>query len=297
MVLFTACSEKNGAVPADKKLNLANSFYTNGLYEDAVGEYLDYLQNYTVDDGRRANTYYTIAEIYFERMHDYQKALAYYYRVKYLYPESNLISDVNKRIVNCLERLERSGDARRMLDKETALDPSRVTESRPGDVLAQFGDRKITQGDLDFEISQLPPVVQEQLSGKEQKLEFLKQYVVEQLLYDSARREGLDEDKQIIEAAFLAKRRLMAQKILSRELEKQTQEITAADVELYYEANKDRYAEKDSNGKVTRQLPFSEVSESAARDLMMERQQEAYSKLIERLMRSEKVELFEKRVR
>jgi TolA-binding protein len=67
MVLFTACSEKNGAVPADKKLNLANSFYTNGLYEDAVGEYLDYLQNYTVDDGRRANTYYTIAEIYFER--------------------------------------------------------------------------------------------------------------------------------------------------------------------------------------------------------------------------------------
>ena len=66
------------------------------MYEAAIQEYLDYVNNYDVDDNRKANSIYTVAEIYFERLNNYQKALEYYFRVKYLYPESNLQNEVGK---------------------------------------------------------------------------------------------------------------------------------------------------------------------------------------------------------
>ena len=157
-LIFTACEQKQTPpITADQKVNMANTFYNNELFEAAIQEYQEYLRDYQVDDQKRANIYYTIANIYFERLFDYNKALENYYRVKFLYPDSSLQSEVGKRIVNCLERLQRSGDAERILQKETALKPDQVAEHRPGEVIAKIGEQQITQGDLDFEIGLLPP--------------------------------------------------------------------------------------------------------------------------------------------
>ncbi|MCK5346772.1 MAG: hypothetical protein KAR20_25360, partial [Candidatus Heimdallarchaeota archaeon] len=114
-LLFYGCDKKNEPVlSADKKVNLANTYYNSELFEAAIREYTEYLTQYEMDDNRRANTYYTIANIYFERLNDYNKALENYLRIKHLYPESNLQREVDKKIVNCLERLERSQDAQRV---------------------------------------------------------------------------------------------------------------------------------------------------------------------------------------
>jgi len=227
---------------------------------------------------------------------DYNKALEYYIRVKYLYPESTLNSEVGKRIVNCLERLQRSQDAQRVLEKESALKPDEVETHHPGQVLAKIGDKEISQGDLDFELSQMPPYVREQLSSRAKKLEFLRQYIVEELLYDSAKRQGLDEDKEIIEGTFRAKKRLMAQRILSEEI-KEKINISQADVELYYKANKEKYVEKDKNGKIVRQKQFIECAQQVAQDLLLERQQKIYDQIIERLTKAENVTIYENRIR
>lgn len=296
LTAFTSCQQsKTPQLNADQKVNLANTFYNNELFEAAIREYNEYLADYQIDDNRRANINYTIANIYFERLNDYNKALEYYLRVKQLYPESTLQKEVGKAIVNCLERLERAQDAQRVLDKETALKPEEIQQSLPGEVIAQIGDRKITQGDLDFEINQLPPSIQTQLSGRQQKLEFLQQYVAEELLYDSAVRKGLDKDKDVLAAAYRAKRRLMAQKILVQELEGKIN-INNSDVELYYKANKERYAEKDENGKVIREKPFSECAQQVAQDLHLDRQEKAYRELIGRLTTAENVKIYEKKI-
>ena len=158
VLLIAGCSEKQSPkMDADKRINLAHTFLNNELFEAAVKEYETYLADYSVSVAKQANIYYQIGNIYFERLHDYNKALENYLRIKYLYPESELQTEVGKKIVNCLERLDRSRDAQRMLEKETALKPDEVQQNRPGDVLATLGDRKITQGDLDFELNQLPP--------------------------------------------------------------------------------------------------------------------------------------------
>ena len=102
-----------------------------------------------------------------------------------------------------------------------------------------IGKKEFTQGDLDFEIGQLPPYIQSQLNSKNSKIEFLRQYLAEELLYDSAKRKNLDKDKEIIEGTFKAKKGLMAQKILREEIQKLVS-INQSDVELFYKANKDR---------------------------------------------------------
>ncbi len=294
--LLTGCAQKQApAVSADAALELANAYYTNGLYEAAVQEYLDYLHTYPLDENRQANTWFTIANIYFERLHDYPKALEYYFKVKYLFPQSKLQSEVSKQAVNCLERMNRSTDAQRIYGKEAALDSKQAPKNRPGEVLAQIGSRKITQGDLDFELSQMPMYMQQEFKSKKKKAEFLQQLVLQELLYDSAKRKGLDKDKDVQEGTFRAQKGLMAQKLIEQELKDEIN-IKPEDVSLYYEAHKDKYAEKDKTGKVKRQKTFAEVQQQAAQDLAAERQQEAYRKLVQRLMQAEDVKLFKERV-
>jgi len=293
--MYSCTNEQKPLLDAEKKVSLANTYYNNELFNAAIKEYEEYLLNYPIQENKQANIYYQIANIYFERLSDYEKALENYLRIKYLYPESNLQSDVGKRIVNCLERLERSQDAQRILNRETALKPEEIEEHRPGAVIASIGKKEITQGDLDFEIGQLPPYLQGQFNSRKSKIEFLRQYLAEELLYDSAQRKNLDKDKEIIEGTFRAKKGLMAQKILREEIQKMVS-IEQSDVELYFKANIDKYAEKDKEGKVVRQKSFQESAQQVAQDLFQERQQEAYQKLLERLMKAENVTIYEKRI-
>ena len=292
-----SCNEsKSPLIPADSKLQLANTYYNNGLYEAAVNEYLEYVNNYPIDVNRQASTFYTIANIYFDRINDYEMALQYYFKIKYLYPESRLQGEVGKRIVNCLERLKRTKDANRYVQQEAALDKNAVPEKRPGAVLAEIGKRKITQGDIDFEISKLPAYMQNQFNDKKAKKEFLKQFVIQELLYDTAQKQGLDKDKEVIEGTFRVQKSLMSEKILQAELKDQA-EITAVDAQMFYNTHKERYAEMDEKGKVKKQKPFNEVAEQAARDLAFQRQQEAYRKLAERLIKANNVKIYEDRVK
>ncbi len=296
-IIILSCNQsKQPQLPVDAKLNLANAYYTNGLYEASAQEYLDYLNNYEIDVNRQANTYFTIGNIYFERLNDYEQALTYFFKVKYLYPESNLQGEVGKKIVNCLERLNKTTDAVRIVEQEAALDKESVKDNLPGKVLAEIGSRKITQGDLDFEISKLPVYVQEQFQDKQHKKEYLQQYILQELLYDKAKRQQLDKDNSVIEGTFRAQKALMAEKILQAELKNKVK-IEPADIELFYLAHKDRYTEKNDKGEVIRQKEFREAQQQVAQDLAMDRQQQAYQQLLSQLMKAENVKIYENRVR
>ena len=286
-----SCGKTNQpAISAEKKRQFANVLYNQQLPLQAVREYEEYLRNYDLDPGEEANISYQIANIYFDRIQDYENALAYFLRIKYLYPESNLQQEVGRKIVACLERLQRSTDAQQAIEQTSALDESQKPESRPGDVVASIGDRKITTGDMQYELNK--PYLQSQLQTRESKIQFLKQYIAQELLFDSAKRKGLDKDKEVLEGAFQAKKSLMAQKLLEDEIQKDANldKYSNADVELYYKANKEKYAEK---GDVKRIPEFQEVAQQVAQDFTREKQQEAYNRLVERLMKAEKVTVYE----
>lgn len=293
-ILFVfACQQKSEPkLDGSKIREFANTLYNRQLYTQAIEQYDYYLTNYNLDEDESANINYIIGDIYFERIRDYENALTYYLKVKHFYPESPLKDEVNKKIVVCLERLERSADAQQALEEAALLDVSQAKPNRPGAVIAKIGKRKITMGDLEHEINQLPPYVKSQISGKSKKIEFLKQYIATELLYDTAKRKGLDKDKGVVEAAFQAKKNFMVQKLLEEEIS-QNVNIRDSDVELYYKAHKEKYAKKDEEGKIVEIKPLEEVKTRVMQDLIRERQKEVYDQLVQRMMRAEAVVIYE----
>ena len=291
-LMCIGCQKPQPKFDAEKIRDYANALYNRQLYQQAAREYNYYLQNYDLTESESANINYTIANIFFERMRDYENALTYFLKVKHLYPQSPLQDEVNKKMIECLERLDRSTDAQQVLEEATLLDPSQARKSRPGEVVAKIGKRKITTGDLEFEMSQLPPFIKSQISDKSKKVDFLKQYIATELLYDTARRKGLENDKEVIEGAFQAKKNLMVQKLLQEEISQQV-DVQESDVELYFKANNEIYAERDDNGKIVAIKSFEEVRSQVMQDFIREKQQQAYERLVQRMMRAEGVEIYE----
>ena len=290
-VLSGCSSGSQPTIEPEKIREYASELYNRQLFEQALEQYRFYLNNYPLDDKEQANITYQIANIYFDRLKDYHNALAEFLKIRTLYPESPLLSEVNKKVVACLERMQRPEDAQQALNESTSLEGF-ARESRPGEVIARIGDRSITQGDLDFEISQLPPEVRAQFLRKENRLEFLRRYIATELMHDSARRQGLDQDKDVLENSFQAKKSFMVQKLLEQEISKKVQ-IDPNDVQLYYEAHKDDFAEKDEDGNVKRVPPLQEINSQVAQRLFQERYKATYEELISSLLRAEGVNIYD----
>jgi len=290
------CSRKEaGGISTERQREYANELYNRELFRQSLSEYQRLLDFYSLDANQQANIHFIMGNIYFDRLRDYENALAHYLKIRHVFPDSGLQDQVGRQIVACLERLDRSADAKQALDEAASLDPGQVRQPRPGTVIARIGDREITSGDLKFLIGRLPESLQEQAGKREAKIEFLKQYISTELFYDAARRKGLECDKDVVEGAFEAKKSLMVQKYLQEEIASQVQ-LRPEDVELYFKANKDRYADKDEKGNIKREKTFQEAGQQAAQDLVRERQQKAYEDLMRRMMLAEKVEIYDDRV-
>lgn len=297
--IFCAKENKNELISADKKREFANALYNRHLYKQAIEEYKDLLQNYNLELKLRTNINYVIADIYYERLNDYESAMVYYMKVKHLFPESKLIGEANKKIIQCLERLDRSIDAQQALKETTSLNPDENKE-HPGEVIAEIGDRKITSGYLDFLINRnlknLPPDMRPGKIDKNQKLAFLKEYITVELLYNSAKRQGLDRDKEIIDGAFQMKKMLMANKVREQEFEKKIK-INEKDLKDYYEQHKEEFTEKDKEGKVTKQKSYSEVRDEVYKKLLYNKQRTVLDELLSRLMDAQNVKIYSDKVK
>jgi len=283
LLVLASCAnqEKKPDIPGEKIREFANELYNRYLFEQAVEQYQYYLNSYSLDQNERAGITYRIGNIYFERLNDYENALVNFLKIKTLYSGSRIETEVNKRIIACLERLQRPEDARQALSESAALEPE-TRERRPGSVIARFGSRSFTQGDLDYELSQLPPEMRAQYQTQEKKLDFLRRLVATELMYDSAKRAGLDRDKDVLANVFQAKKTLMVQKLIFDQISKKAK-ISPEEIELYYKAHTDRYADKT----------FAEVQQQAAQDLYTERQQQAYAELLASYLRAENVKIFD----
>lgn len=293
---LSACNQGAPNLSKEKIRSLANALYNRDLFLQSIATYEKYLNEYNLSEDEQANTSFMIGNIYFDRIKDYENALAYYERVKQLYPESDLVNETEKRIVECLERLQRSADAQQAMEEATFLDESKIQKKRPGEVVAMIGNREITSGDLEYEMKSLPPFVLAQIKDKSKKVEFLKQYIATELLYDTAKRKGLERDPDVIEGAFLAKKNFMVQKLLQEELS-QNADFEEDDLLTHFQANRANYVVKGDSTEADRQLSFEDARQQVTQDFIRSKQQAAYQRLVERMMRAENVKIFEDKVR
>ncbi len=272
---------------AESKLNftqqqeLASELLDGKLYLQAVAEYERLLNLSGRDKKKQANINYIVGNIYLNELNDYENAAARFVMARFLDPEGELKNKINKNLVICYERMGRTLEAQKQLDRSTNLEQT-GTEKKGGTVVARIGDREITMTELEDEIEKLPPSVQAQFKNKAGKLKFLQSYIGSELLYHTALRNGLDKDKEVEEGMLQVRKQMMVNKLLSQEIP-QDFSLSENDINLYYLAHKEEFKEKK----------IEEIKPQIESELKMMKQQEAYGKLVSRMMEAEKVKIFD----
>lgn len=254
-----------------------------GLYSQAAENYEKYLLTPGLADDKKANIHYMMGDLYREKIHDYDAAMANYLKVKYLAPNSPLKGEVDKKVIECLEKTGRSTDARRELDKTVSAEPK-----TGGDVVASVGGRDITTEELDGFIERQgasPATMQ-----KSQKKDLLKNYIANELMANASVRKGYDRDKELIQKVDDYKRAALAQKTFLEEVGSRVR-VDQEKAKLVYDANKDAYKDEEGNVKT-----FEQVAQEIYQKLYMEEQQKVAQEYITRLLSAEKVEIFDDKI-
>lgn len=270
-------------VDSAQQQDLAAELEESRLYAQAVAEYERLLDMGGLSRKKQANINYIIGNIYLTDLYDYENAAARFIRAKVLDPESELKDRINKNLVICFERMGRSLEAQKQLERSTDLDQAKAGK-KGGVVVAKIRDREITMTELEDEIEKLPPSVQSQFKDREGKLKFLQSYIGSELLYHAAIRKGLDKDKDVSEGVFRFRKQMMINRLLAEEIPQDIQ-ITEREIKLYYDAHQKEF--KDEK--------LSEVRSQIESELKRTKQEEAYNKLVSRMLEAEQVKIFDDR--
>lgn len=277
---------------------LAATLESKGLWRQAAREYSELLANAQLAPDERAKLALHTGEIYLDKLSEPKAALPYLFTAKIIAGNSELGAKADKRIVAALERSGRSLDAAGYLSEATTLKESegesKKKKAKGETVLAKVGNREITMRDLEDDIQSLPPDMQERFKTREGKMEFLESMIARRLILDAARRAGLDEDPEVKQAVRNAREAAIIAKYHEEKIDPGIR-ITEADVRTYYENNKDKFKRKDEDG-AEKLLPYEQVKDTARAMLKAEKRQEKLNQLINKLRRSEGVEIYSERL-
>lgn len=105
-------------------------------------------------------------------------------------------------------------------------------------ILAEVNGEKITLNDFEEEISGVPASYRSIISTNKRK--FLDDIILQELLYQEAIKKGLEKDKDVIKNLERIKKKVLAQKLLEKEVI-ETTKISEDEVNKYYEEHKQDY--------------------------------------------------------
>jgi tetratricopeptide (TPR) repeat protein len=282
VMIYLQMGKANGSrLDVSHQQDLASDLLDSKLYLQAIAEYDCLLNSGALNKKKQANINYIVGNIYLNELNDYQNAAARFVTAKFIDPEGELKDKINQNLVICYERMGRSLEAQKELDRSTNLNQT-TPEKKGGVVVARIGDREITMTELEDEIEKLPPSAQTQFKDKAGKLKFLQGYIGSELMYHTALRRGLDKDKDVEDGMMQVRKQLMINKLLSQEIP-QDVPVSENDVKLYYDAHKDEFKGKKPE----------EVRSQIETELKKMKQQEAYGQLVSKMMEAEKVKIYD----
>lgn len=275
----------------DKEKEFANTLLNKELHQQAIDAYLNLLTTYKINKKQKANLYYLVATIYQDKLHDYPEALSYLYKIDVIYSDFALGSEVKKRIVACLERLDKTLDARQELSRFTNLDKTSASVD-PNEIIAEFSDRKITQSEFNSFLKRLPESIQKNLGSSKTRMELLQEYIVTEIMYESAKRAQLDQDPQTRKAMEDAQKSILVQRLLQDKIGKELQSVKPEDIQLFYQSQKSNYQDP----KTGKTPAFQEIQQQVLQDYMNEKQTVLYQNYIQQLMQSQQVKIYDQKL-
>ncbi len=222
--------------------NYANRLKSDGLVDQAVLAYEEYLGKAEVDSPARAKIYFSIGEMLL-KADRYEEALSYFYKSEVADPNSELKNEISGYVVTCFERLGRGLDAEYQLESRVNLNGEEQVEKAPGEVVARIGLREITMGEINARLEKLPSWMREEYTKTEEnKLQFVQHYIAHELLFDKGMKLGIHRDPKIREQLQDLKKQIIIEQVINQEI---TGKIhpDPDDLKNYYEAHKENYQE------------------------------------------------------
>ncbi len=109
--------------------------------------------------------------------------------------------------------------------------------------LARIGSKSITDQTVKEMMGGLPQGQREQLNKEDQaKMRVIENMIVEELFVQEGEKSGITKDKEFVKAMDRARRQLLAQRYLQKEIQPK---ITDSNVKSYFNKNKNRYSQDE----------------------------------------------------
>jgi len=268
----------------DATKTLALKLENQSLKKRAVVVWKEYLSRADLSAKERAKVWYRIGTLHQDKG-DYEEALEAYYRSENIAKLIDLELDINRRVQESLESLGKFAALRYELKDRVGFGNNDAqTEEK---ILAEIGNQKITKSDLDQRIEEqierslaaLDGVLAEdkikkqkeallkQFSTKSERLQFLNQWIMEEILYRKAREDKLAADPAIQKLLKNTEHNILAQQVLQNAITANIH-ISPADLKSWYDSHPSKYI--DSKSK--HQKSFKKVRQEVYRDLWSNQQ-------------------------
>ncbi len=277
---------------SERQRELGAKLKAAGALDQAALQYERYLAGADLDPAARARVAYSLGSTFLERG-DYEQALRWFYEAE-LYGAGELAGELGRKIVHTLERLGRFHAAQSALESRVRLDDASGAEVRraAGDpVVARIGAEEIYRSDVERALDELPPELAQSIRTPDDRREFVRQYVAEELLWRKARKLEYDRDAEVARRHAAALRQLAVARLVEDEVIGKVA-VDEADLETFFEANRDRYRRPAGDGAEPQEPTFEQARPAVERDYRMRKIQSGYQALIESELAAESVELF-----
>lgn len=253
------------ALSGKAQKQLALKLERQGLDSVAASAWKQYLLQVKPEKKNAARIWFRIGKLY-QDSNQYDKALAAYYRSERFAHIAALSPDIGRRVQECLTSMGKFAALREELAGRVGLKGAGAGEKSAGEntVVAEIGSQKITLSDLDHLIDQsierrlyrdTPYLPESDFNREKEKLfekfsttphrmDFLRQYLAETLLYREALASKLLNDPGVRAEIKADQRALLAEREIEKTYAKDIH-ITNGDLKTFYQANNEDYRQPE----------------------------------------------------
>ena len=261
--------EQGSFLTSSSQIDYANKLLSKGLKNEAAEAFEEYLAAGKMQPQEEAQLLYKLGSIYME-LYKYEKALKSFYKAEMLNPKADFAQEMNQKIIEALENLGMSTQARYELEARTSLGKEKQAK---GKVVARIGKREITDTEIDEALKNVPQWMRKSLEEPERHLEFIRNYVGQEVLYIKAKRLGWDTKEETRQTLEQLKKQIVVEQFLGKEIQERLDKISPEDIKLYYEANKESFIEPAQI-----KVAFLSFENESQRDEMIQRLKEQQGK-------------------
>ncbi|MCD6380458.1 hypothetical protein J7M07_08465 [bacterium] len=248
-------------LPAGRLEELALKLERQNLLQPAARVWTEYLSASDAGEKERATIWYRIGKAY-QKDNDYERALEAYYHSESFAEIDNFKSDLSRRTTECLERLGMFAALHDELREKTSVSQD---SNKGKEIVAEIGNWKITkpemegliEDEIDVMLSSVASSITEE-QRREQKekmlenamegtnrMQWLQNYIAEELIYRNAMDKKLYEDPDYKKLARRTERKMLVQRFLDGEYNSKIS-IKEEDLREYYDGHKEEF--KDDKG-------------------------------------------------